>query len=33
MTVAIVCVALLGVLVFALGFGVSLTRGRSGVAL
>ncbi len=32
MTVAIVCVALLGLLVFALGFGVSLTRGRSGVA-
>ena len=29
MTTAIVCTALLGVLLFGLGFGVSLTRGRS----
>ena len=29
MTTAIVCVALLGLLIFVLGFGVSLTRGRS----
>jgi uncharacterized membrane protein YecN with MAPEG domain len=29
--VAVVCTALLGVLVFGLGLGVSLTRGRTGV--
>lgn len=29
MTVAVVCVALLGILVFALGLGVSLTRQQS----
>lgn len=31
MRVAIVCVALLGLLVFLLGLAVSMTRGRSGV--
>ncbi|MEQ8486541.1 MAG: MAPEG family protein [Pseudomonadales bacterium] len=30
MTVAVVCVALLGFLLFALGLNVSLARGRSG---
>lgn len=30
MTTAIVCTALLGLLVFGLGLGVSLTRGRTG---
>jgi uncharacterized protein len=30
MTTAIVCTALLGLLVFGLGFGVSMTRGRTG---
>ena len=29
MTTALVCTALLGLLIFALGFGVSMTRGRS----
>ena len=29
MTTALVCIALLGLLVFSLGFGVSLTRGRT----
>lgn len=31
MTVAIICSALLGFLLFGLGFGVSLTRGKTGV--
>ena len=31
MTTAIICTALLGVLVFGLGFAVSLMRGRTGV--
>ena len=30
MTTAIICTALLGLLVFGLGFGVSLTRGNTG---
>ena len=30
MTTAIVCTALLGLLIFGLGFGVSLTRGQTG---
>ena len=30
MTTALVCIAALGVLLFALGFGVSGTRGRTG---
>lgn len=29
MTTALICIALLGLLLFALGFGVSLTRGRT----
>ena len=29
MTIALVCVALLGILLFGLGFAVSLTRGRT----
>lgn len=33
MTVAIVCTGLLGLLLFGLGFGVSLTRGRSEVTI
>ncbi len=33
MTVAIVCTGLLGLLLFGLGFGVSLTRGRSEVII
>ena len=32
MTTALVCIALLGLLVFALGLGVSLTRGRTNTA-
>jgi uncharacterized membrane protein YecN with MAPEG domain len=28
-TVALICIALLGILVFALGFAVSMTRGRT----
>ncbi len=32
MTTALVCIALLGLLVFGLGFGVSLTRGRTNTA-
>ncbi len=31
MTIAIICAALLGLLVFGLGFFVSLMRGRTGV--
>lgn len=31
MTTAIVCTALLGLLVFGLGFAVSMTRGRTGI--
>lgn len=30
MTTAVVCIALLGLLVFGLGLGVSLTRGQTG---
>ena len=33
MTTAIVCIALLGLLVFGLGFAVSMTRGSSGKAI
>ena len=32
MTTALVCIALLGLLVFGLGLGVSLTRGRTNTA-
>ena len=32
MTTALVCIALLGLLVFGLGFGVSMTRGRTNTA-
>ena len=32
MTTALVCIALLGLLVFGLGFGVSLARGRTQTA-
>ncbi len=33
MTVALVCIALLGLLVFGLGFVVSLTRGRTNTVI
>ncbi len=33
MTVALVCIGLLGLLVFGLGLGVSLTRGRSNTVI
>jgi uncharacterized membrane protein YecN with MAPEG domain len=33
MTTALVCVALLGVLLFGLGFAVSMTRGRTNTAI
>ena len=33
MTVALICIALLGLLVFGLGFAVSLTRGRTKTAI
>ena len=32
MVLALVCVALLGILLFGLGFAMSLTRGRTGTA-
>ncbi len=33
MTVALICIALLGLLVFGLGLGVSLTRGRTNAVI
>ena len=33
MTVALTCIGLLGLLLFALGFAVSMTRGRSNVVV
>ncbi len=32
MVISLICVALLGILLFGLGFAVSLTRGRTGTA-
>ncbi len=33
LTTALVCIALLGLLVFGLGFGVSLTHGRTNTSI